>query len=128
MLRAAATAKEPVSSDSRRRELAVAPLDPFEIADMVSGESVDTAKKGRASLEASRAVGFEHSDTTTGEPRSKMAKVTDNSESIDSIQRFESIDSTLQPRIERKLRSVREQTLEAFPPTGHHLAPTFSAG
>ena len=42
-----------------------------------------------ASMEASRAVGFEHDEATTGGPRTKMARVAAQAEAMEHIQRLQ---------------------------------------
>ena len=74
----AATAKEPMVSDMRRRDFATAQLNPrraFEIADMINGVMVDDAQMGEASKEAAPNVGFEDDKAIKGSPRSTLAKI-----------------------------------------------------
>ena len=73
-----ATAREPKACDVRRRELALAQLDPesaCEIADVIAAGSVHASLMGAASTEASRGVGFERDDVTTGDLRAKMSRI-----------------------------------------------------
>ena len=90
----AATAKEPLASDMRRRELAITQLNPqraFEIADMIAGAPVDDAQMGEASKEAARDVGFEDDKAIKGGARSIVAKIAARVEYLRRIQRFESL-------------------------------------
>ena len=51
------------------------PQGAFEFADVIDGVPVATSMAARASLEASRAVGFDQDGAIAGGPRSKMARV-----------------------------------------------------
>ena len=86
-----ATAKEPMASDMRRRELAIAQLRPrsaFEMADVIAGGWVDATQAGKASRQAARDVGLEDGGVTKGGPRSNMAKIAATAEYLERMQRL----------------------------------------
>ena len=89
-LRLAATAKEPMGSDMRRRELAIAQPNSqsaCEIAEMIAGGWVGPAQMGRASEEATRDVGLGDEEVIKGGPRSKMAKIAVGAGPLEHVQR-----------------------------------------
>ena len=92
--RLAATAEDSQVSDMRSRELAVAQVDAHsasQLADMITRNSLDAIRIGKASREASRQIGFEPDEATTRGPRSKIAKVEGRAESVEQIRRVEAL-------------------------------------
>ena len=79
----------PTASDMRRKELAIAQLNPssaFELADMIAGGPVADSEMGKASKRASREVGYEDMEAMRGGPGSKMAKIAERAESLGQIE------------------------------------------
>ena len=72
------TAKKPMASDMRRRELVLAQMNPrsaIELAETVEGGSGDATRMGRAPREAAREVGLVDDKAPRGGPRNKMATI-----------------------------------------------------
>ena len=91
-LRLAAAASEPMALDARRRGIAIAQLNPhgaIEIADMNAGGSAAASTMGRASPEASRAVGLDQDESVTGGRRSRESEVAEKAEAMGDIQRLD---------------------------------------
>ena len=92
----AATAKMTAASDMQRRDISMAEINPnsaFELADRITGTSVNETMMGRASRNAARAAGVEAEEMLKGGPRRKMAKIADKAESYEQIQKFEAMGS-----------------------------------
>ena len=92
----AATAKMTAASDMQRRDISMAEINPnsaFELADRITGTSVNETMMGQASRNAARAAGVEAEEMLKGGPRRKMAKIADKAESYEQIQKFEAMGS-----------------------------------
>ena len=75
----------------RSRGLAVAQVDAHSasrLADMITRNSLDSIRIGKASREASRQIGFEPDEDTTGGPPSKLARAEGRAEIVEQIGRF----------------------------------------
>ena len=93
-MRTPATATEPMASDMKRRELALAELNPrsaFEIPNMIAGSSVGNSQTGRASKGAAQSVRPRRGEMMKGGPGSKMAEIVNLEDSLGQSKRFEAM-------------------------------------
>ena len=107
----AAAAKSARSSDMKRRELSLAEINPrgaFEVADMITGASVDETQMGRASKNAVSAADIDLNEMLKGGPRRKVAIIAEKADSLGQIQKFEATGSraTVTRSCELSLKSV----------------------